>query len=389
MEIEPPNTPMDWLSRRYKVYNLMLNPIDALIPISAALILIPNNPIYGNALATSWTVLQLIFSPKKMRWAMWPLATVLLISIRSWWLNEVPNLASSTDSLLIMASMVAASGVNQNRWKFILISPLFALPFLLLHIGPKPWTPNPMAGVNPGGYLLGLLVVFAVAWCSKSGKSLIEIIASGLLVILAFILAWQTGSRAALVSSVLALTIIFLRDRSKHHTLWRDLSLLTILGVATLGVKQFLSPSSSGIPGLNISSDFGRILIGKCYFHLPFTGNNRLLFGIGFERPKEFCQQMINGGVADHSHNLFLQIWANSGLLGILGVSLLIFLLLQAWSKAESQLDVFILRAGQAALFYTIFQGIFDVSLLHLPILQVFTGITLSIPFSTMTSEYS
>ncbi|WP_288918663.1 hypothetical protein, partial [uncultured Synechococcus sp.] len=78
-----------------------------------------------------------------------------------------------------------------------------------------------------------------------------------------------------------------------------------------------------------------------------------------------------------------------SGLLGILGVSLLIFLLLQAWSKAESQLDVFILRAGQAALFYTIFQGIFDVSLLHLPILQVFTGITLSIPFSTMTSEYS
>ena len=49
-----------------------------------------------------------------MRWAMWPLATVLLISIRSWWLNEVPNLASSTDSLLIMASMVAASGVNQK-----------------------------------------------------------------------------------------------------------------------------------------------------------------------------------------------------------------------------------------------------------------------------------
>lgn len=389
MEIEPSNTIMEWPSRRYKLNNLTLNPIDALIPISAALILIPNNPIYGNALATSWTVLQLIFSPKKMRWAMWPLATVLLISIRSWWLNEVPNLASSADSLLIMASMVAASGVNQNRWKFILVSPLFALPFLLLHIGPKPWTPNPMVGVNPGGYLLGLLVVFAVAWYSKSGKSLIGIIASGLLVILAFILAWQTGSRAALVSSLFALTIIFLRERSQHHPLWRDLSILTIIGVATLGAKQFFSPSSSGIPGLNISSDFGRILIGKCYFHLPFTGNNRFLFGIGFERPKEFCQQLINGGVADHSHNLFLQIWANSGLLGILGVSLLIILLLQAWAKAESQLDVFIRRAGQAALFYAIFQGLFDISLLHLPILQVFTGITLSIPFSTMTSEYA
>ena len=76
-------------------------------------------------------------------------------------------------------------------------------------------------------------------------------------------------------------------------------------------------------------------------------------------------------------------------MLGILGVSFLIIFLLQAWSKAESQLDVFIRRAGQGALFHAIFQGLFDISILHLPILQVFTGITWSIPFSIMTSEYA
>ena len=160
---------------------------------------------------------------------------------------------------------------------------------------------------------------------------------------------------------------------------------MSILGVATIGVKQFFSTSSSGIPGLNISSDFGRILIKKCYFYLPFTGNNRLLFGISFERPKEFCQEIINGGIADHSHNLYLQIWANSGILGLLGVALLAILLIQAWLKVGSDLDVFTRRAGKAALLYLIFQGFFDLSLLHLPIIQVFTGITLSAPIRKMS----
>lgn len=385
MEIKQLESSLKEFYGKLKANKSSLHPIDVLIPISVAYILLPNNPIPSNTFAVTWTIWQLIFSPKKLRWAMWPIATVLLVSVRTWWLNEPPGLVSGADGLMIVASMLAAVNINQKRWYFILISCLAALPLAALQLSPKPWTPNPFVGVNPGGYLLGLLLVIAIAWYSKPGKSLISVIASIMASALALLLVWQTGSRAALVSSFLALAIVFLRERMQDKSVWREISLLTIFTALCLGLKQLISPSSSGVPGLNISSDLGRILIGKCYLNLPLTGNNRLLYGVGFERPKEFCQEIINGGIADHSHNLYLQIWANSGILGLLGVALLAILLIQAWLKVGSDLDVFTRRAGKVALLYLIFQGFFDLSLLHLPIIQVFTGITLSAPIRKMS----
>lgn len=359
-------------------------PLDLLLPLAALLFLLPLNPLLSSLPASAWVMAQLVLAPQERRWALWPLALVLLLMARTWWLNEMPHPASAQDGLLLVASLLAATGVAQRRWPWLLRLPLLALPWLIPQLGPKPWIPNPLAGPNQGGYLLGLLLLLAVGWLWQRSQPWWGRLLAGGAAALALLMVWQTGSRAALISSLGALALVLLRERAAKGQLWRDLLGLLGLAAGAVALKQLLRPSSTGLPGLHLSSDLGRLEIGQCYIQLPFSGSNRLLYGVGFERPKDFCHQQIHGGVADHAHNLYLQLWADSGLLGLLGLGLLLALLLISWKRAEPLLDPLARRVGQAALVYTLLQGCFDLSLLHWPVTQVFTGVLLAIPLAVL-----
>ena len=87
----------------------------------------------------------------------------------------------------------------------------------------------------------------------------------------------------------------------------------------------------------------------------------RFLYGIGFDRANEFCRDPIQGGVAEHAHNLYLQLFASSGILGLFGLVLVLLLLGSSWKDAREQLDPLTSRAGQLMLAYTLIQGCFDV----------------------------
>ena len=359
-------------------------PLDLLLPLAGLLFLLPLNPLLSSLPASAWVMAQLVLAPQERRWALWPLALVLLLMARTWWLNEMPHPASAQDGLLLVASLLAATGVGQRRWPQLLRLPLLVLPLLVTQLGPKPWIPNPLAGPNQGGYLLGLLLLLAGGWLWQRRQPWWGRLLAGGAAALALLMVWQTGSRAALISSVGALTLVLLRERAAQGHLWRDLLGLLGLAAGAVALKQLLRPSSNGLPGLHLSSDLGRLEIGQCYIQLPFSGSNRLLSGVGFERPKDFCHQLINGGVADHAHNLYLQLWADSGLLGLLGLGLLLALLLNSWRRAEPLLEPLPRRVGQAALVYSLLQACFDVSLLHWPVTQVFTGVLLAIPLAVL-----
>ena len=156
---------------------------------------------------------------------------------------------------------------------------------------------------------------------------------------------------------------------------------------AVLLTKQLLSPSSAGIPGIDLSSDTGRLAIARCYSAIPFSGNNRFLYGIGFDRADEFCRDPIQGGVAEHAHNLYLQLFANTGVLGLFGLVVLLALLVQAWRSAAHEMDPFPRAAGQLVLLYTLIQGFVDLSLLHWPVTLILTGVLLGIPLSWHSVE--
>ena len=198
---------------------------------------------------------------------------------------------------------------------------------------------------------------------------------------------WQTGSRAAVVAAVVSAALMWIKQSPRFGSSWKRGLLLMGVGAVALAFKQLLRPSSTGIPGIDLSSDSGRLAIAQCYAAIPFSGNNRFLFGIGFDRAGEFCADPIHGGVADHAHNIYLQLFASTGLLGVLGLLLLLALLLLAWRISSSTMDSYSQLAGQLALAYVLIQGFLDLSILHWPVTLVVTGVLLGIPLSWHSSN--
>ena len=356
--------------------------VDLLLPVSVLMFLLPVNPSISSIPAVLWVLLQLTFAPNGRRWAAWPMVFVLLLLSRSWWLHEMPHPVAAEDGVLFVAALLASACVTPQRWPVLLRLQLLVLPFLLFQLGPKPWTPNPLAGANQGGYVLGLLLLLAFAWFWQSKQSYWQSLLAGGATALAGLMVWQTGSRAAVVAAVVSAALLWIKQGSRFGVFWKRGVLLLGLGAVALAFKQLLRPSSTGIPGIDLSSDTGRLAIAQCYGAIPFSGNNRFLYGIGFDRAGEFCSDPIHGGVADHAHNLYLQLFASTGVLGLFGFLLLLAMLLRAWHISSSTMDAYPRQVGQLVLLYTLIQGCLDLSLLHWPVTLVLTGVLLGIPLS-------
>ena len=140
--------------------------------------------------------------------------------------------------------------------------------------------------------------------------------------------------------------------------------------------------SNSSLPGLKAGSDLGRLMAYECFAALPFTGNNRLIYGVGFDRVGELCKVEFQGLTLDHAHNLYLQIWASTGILGVMGIILIVLLLLQQYSRIQELMPEPIRLCWQAASVYVLAQGFFDASLLHWPVILIYTGVLVGIPYS-------
>jgi hypothetical protein len=341
---------------------------DPLLALAGVLYLLPIAPAWSTAAALAWLVLQLLDGPSGDR-RHWPLAALLLTLVRPWVRGEMPHPVSADDLVLLALAFVASTGLTVARWQRLLPWLLPPLAVALL-AGPRPWTPNPLAGVNQGAYLLGLLTVAAAAWTSALPLPLARRWPGAVFTLLGFWGMWRTGSRACLVAAVLAGLAVLLAERARRgRPLLRPLLLAAAAAAGLLGLKNLL-----GHPGIGIdwTSDSGRLQGYGCWAGLPFSGDNRLLWGVGFHRPGAFCQQPIHGSPLTHAHNLYLQLWGNTGLLGLLAAVLLAVLLIGLWRRGGgSDLSR---RLGQGVLVYTLLQGCFDVSLLHWPLLQVLTA---------------
>lgn len=342
---------------------------DPLLALAGVLYLLPLPPAWSTAAVLAWLGLQLLDGPAGDRRRHWVLAALLLALVRPWVRGEMPHPVSADDLLLLALAFVASTGLTVARWQRLLPWLLPPLAVALL-AGPRPWTPNPLAGVNQGAYLLGLLTVAAAVWTASLPLPLARRWPWAALGLLGLWGMWRTGSRACLVASLLAGLAVLLAERSRRgRPVLRPLLLAIGAGLALLGLKNLL-----GHPGIGIdwTSDSGRLQGYGCWAGLPFSGDNRLLWGVGFHRPGAFCQQPIHGSPFTHAHNLYLQLWGNTGLLGLLAAALLAVLLIGLWRRdGGSDLSR---RLGQAVLVYTLLQGCFDVSMLHWPLLQVLTA---------------
>ena len=375
----------DFLARMIIRKKLFANYLqDFLLVGAVSCLLVPINSIYSTILSIIWLVVQCLLCPPSFQRFLWPLAFILLFFSRTWLLNEMPHPASAEDSILLCSALILASTFVAKRIKrLFLILPL-SLPIAFVGISSKPWAPNPFVGANQGAYILGILALVCCC-CLASGGLLSKWLRTiyAVLLVMSMMMIWHTGSRAALLGSVgAALFVLCFRSIQNRKVIKQFMPAFGVLVIAYL-VKLFL-PSTSGIPGLKTGSDAGRIFIAQCYSGLPFTGHNRLIYGLGFHRHRDFCQQLFEGKPFDHAHNIYLQAWANVGILGVVGIFVFGLLLWNAWSRvplsdADSALMV---NIGISASVYIFSLGFLDASLIHWPALLVFSGLFLATPFA-------
>ena len=363
----------------------MLKPttlIDLLLPAAIILFLMPINPVISSVPASAWVMLQLALAPAEKRWALWPMAFVILATARTWWLHEMHNPASSEDILLVVASFLAASWVSASRWILLLKMLLIPLPLIAINLGSQPWTVNSFTGRNSNAYLIGLVAVISICMLFNQHRSKIDYVIPLIASILSIFLLWQAQSRAGMIATAAAIGIVKLKDEYFRGRFLKASTITAAAGVAILISLRFMRPSSIiNAAGIDFKSDLGRLQIQNCYINLPFSGNNRFLYGIGFEHKDKFCKDEMITGVLEHAHNIYIQVWANTGIIGLIGMLLLLALLVTQWRKKDKYLNPILSRAGLALLIYVLLQGAFDATIIYWPVTQVFTGILLAIPF--------
>lgn len=103
-------------------------------------------------------------------------------------------------------------------------------------------------------------------------------------------------------------------------------------GAVALAIRIYTNP-------LNQLSDMHRLYLLRCYFYIPFSGHNRLIYGMGFTRASDsICKDigLIKG--TTHAHNLFAQVAADNGLFAMLAV-----IVIAAWALKRT---FFLARGG-------------------------------------------
>ena len=364
--------------------------VDGLLALAITLFLLPLDPRISSLPLLLWLAIQLLLAPQPQRWALWPLLALMLLSTRIWWFNDPPHPASFFDALLFVVSLLAATTVAPQRWTAVLRLPLLALIPLVPFIGERPWTPNPLAGLNQGAYVLGVLLLLAFAWLrSATGFRPSRWVAAAA-VAAATIVLWQTGSRASLLSAGAALVLTALWQARQTSFFWLKVACAAVLAAVAYPLKLlFFAPPPAPTSAGAHASESARFVVFQCYSQIPFSGSNRLLYGVGFDRVAEFCSQPIDGLSVPllHAHNLYLQVFAATGLLGLVGCVLIGLLLLQAWGSSITQIPLELQWISFSVLLYTLFQGLFDLSLLHWPIAVGFTGLLLGVPLAFMPAS--
>ena len=355
---------------------------DLLWPLAMAIFLLPLAPSLSTLPVLIWLGVRLLSAPEAQRWVLWPCLALLLLAIRPLLINSYPQPASLLDGLLLVIAFLSAVAIPRHHWRLLLRLPLLAIVPIVFNLGPKPWAPNPIVGANQGAYLLGLLLILALGWFAYSMASWRMCLLPGFLAGLLLLMVWNTGSRAALVGSVVSSSLVWLRERSRAGSFWTNLVKLISLGALVYLSRWLLLSFGSGLPGLKSGSDLGRILVGECFALLPLGGGNRLLLGVGFERVDQFCQIPYQDQFLHHAHNVYLQLWGATGLLGVFGIILILILIFRRWRDVEPLIPSDLRFSGESVLIYVLMMGFFDVSALYWPITLSYTGLLLGMPLA-------
>jgi hypothetical protein len=377
----------------------------------SALWMLPNGERVSSALTCGWIISSLLRDNTAKMWRM-GLVLLVIINLRAIIMGDGPRPVSNVDYLIIVASFLGNAEQSQKRWGQI----SGCLSIAVAAGGAANTTQLVAALVDASqNFSLGILLINQTALLS--GLGCIAGLSSLMLIgrhwsypltapatIICGLMTVGTHSRAgiALILLACALAIVmhwiasgkaFYRSKAINAITKRllgfALAFIVIgLSIASVQYKTTLesnqadhrSPSIVRVYGQdNLTSDLGRLAIWKCYAELPYRGNNSFLMGVGFGRSRQLCPVRLAGmqKPLSHSHNIFLQIWAESGTIAFIASLSIVFVLARmVWKKQGINI------AGAAVLmlfFYPFAFNLVELGMLKLPLLTAVYGSLLSI----------
>ncbi|MFM7676993.1 MAG: O-antigen ligase family protein [Synechococcus sp.] len=372
------------------------------------------------ALSLSWVVLcigqQLLATPETSR--IWPTAllAILLLNVRGIVLGEGPRPVSHMDYVLLIAAVLAGCGQSRQYWRSTLSGLCMAVASCGLWQATTVWHHLNSA---EGGYRLGFLLINQTAllvglgcvsgwaalqlWRTPLGCEAPAPAASRRWIRLALalgsggcaVMALATHSRAGVGLIPISLLIAWVLHQGRCHRVelghWfrrRGLASAVVLALLVGAPLVWLaSPQGQGLRhnvaalygAENRTSDQGRLQLWRCYAGLPLSGNNRLIYGVGYGKARELCPVRLPGRTKplSHAHNLPLQVWAEAGGLGL--VMLLVgAVLLGRRLLAQQGLPQAQAMALSAPLIYGLLFNLLELGVLKVPLLTVLFGTVLS-----------
>lgn len=325
--------------------------LDAAIPVAVSLLCFDQRtPAFLTLLV--WLILRLVQQVPR-----YPLALIFLLLLGAqagqFVLERDLQPSSASDPFVIGLGFVAMVGRSSRQWRSTLgWIALSLIPLAIWALGQDPSLPLdlPVGGLNRLGFLLGLLQLsaWASAWLSTSLWSRCACIG---LVVLAMPMTLHNGSRVAFFAPLVALilascsALLLLRPRPDLAEPWLCMmrwrrSLLSGALLASLLISAFVvwqwyfSPAT--LSQLNGLSDRGRFETAACWAHQPLKrGGEKFLLGLGYNqavqkrctgKQLQALRVMKRPSGLPHAHNLFAQIFAENGILGLVSLSLVLVL---------------------------------------------------------------
>ena len=382
--------------------------IDALLPLSLLGLMWERS---GNPAGMVWILALWCAGKLALRLPAQPvyalLIGILAVSVSA--IIHPLSVSAPTDLILVLLAFAAGLQQSNRQWQIglwcVLGTVLVALPFVELdrfngNLGLIPWQglrdALPQAAVriqkitiNRSGYLFGLLALVGYGlfrFESHPWKSRVAAGVGGLSLVLAF----GTGSRAALAFPVVAALITELCWRYRGWVARRARPLT--VGVLSLAVVFNLllyvpsSPISSGD-----ASDEGRARVAQCFVVKALRGGADLATGRGYDRVSDRCAQKVflpgyTKGIP-HAHNAFLQVLADQGLvtlgLMVVGLALVLQRLMEGLVWNQPGLS----WLGLACTLFMLASALVESTLLKTSLQQVMTGYLLSIAWRPRESH--
>ena len=305
--------------------------LEAAFPVATALICVRQR-LAAYALLTLFLLFRLLQRSDRQSWR-WILISLLLINAGTIIEDRDLRPGSASDYLIIALSFAAGFQRTHQQWRRSLawmsscILPLLGFSLLAgdaLIQGTSSFTGF---NINKLGFLAGLLTTLAYGWL-RSAQQRLSLGLAGGGVALGLISCGLTESRAAIAVPLIAIVADIACSRRWTRQQQIAGAALALIVSAGAAYTWYLKPSAT----YNLATDYrlgelNRVETIRCWFSSTSSSEKSLLLGRGFGRPAQnFCgpetipslKAMEKSRGLQHAHNLYAQIFTETGIGGLI-----------------------------------------------------------------------